>query len=107
MRNVVRTPVLVLVESDGFISVHAGPHVDVHIQRVVAAPKRESEQMADDVTFEMVPKKYQHLYRTPARATEVARPLRPSSIYESLMIDGSIQQLNVAITANGIAPPTR
>lgn len=78
MRQVARHKVLICVESDGHISVHAGPEIDVHIQRVVQSPTRGSEQLADEVTELLVPQRFRYLYGSPPKAREVARPLKAS-----------------------------
>lgn len=94
MRNVARFPVLVAIESTGLVSVHAGQNIEVFVLRIPQSPIRSSEQMADDVAYMSVPKKFRHLYGTPAKASEVARPLKPSVALAAVEMQRLMDGLN-------------
>lgn len=85
MKRVARTPVLVCVDSDGFLTVHGPRTLDVHIQRVVKATYRLSEQLAEDASILLMPERFRKWYGQ-QRASEMIRPLMPSTARYALAV---------------------
>lgn len=77
MKRVARTPVLVCVESDGFLTVHGPRTLDVHVQRIIRAPFRLSEQLAEDTSILLMPERFRKWYGQ-QRTCAMIRPLNPS-----------------------------
>ena len=93
MKRVARTPVLVCVDSDGFLTVHGPRTLDVHIQRVVKATYRLSEQLAEDASILLMPERFRKWYGQ-QRASEMIRPLMPSTAAHAIYTKDVIDALN-------------
>jgi len=90
-----REKVLIVAHSDGFLEVFGAKHVDVRIQRCLAAFSPEMEAVAEDCVELSLPPAWRSLYFPGfCRRSAMLRPLLPTTMRDAQQIRDLLRNLN-------------